>query len=324
MNILSHLVNILSPVSQTPAEQIIAKARSDNATYCDMAKRENEVWGRVLPALEVDQAAKADAQASIELEIWKRMSSFYQQVTKRNLHFKKGLTLGCGAGRLERDIMKYGLCDSMHGIDIAESAVAEASRLAEQHGYAITYSVGDMNRLELPEAAYDVVVTQTSLHHILELEHVADQIRKTLKPAGYLWIHDYIGETQAQYDPLRLEVLNGLLQVLPEKLRYNHITKQMINEIRSAIPGQLSSPFEQIRSGEIVDVFKERFDVEWSTEWDTLLHLIAPPGHRVAYTENDDTRALFKVLCFFDDFLKFHEILKPSGGQYLMRPKPVE
>lgn len=310
----------MDAIERPTAKTIIDNARRDPLTYKQMAERENAVWSGILPSLERDDAAATDRDASIKLEIHKRMSSFFQQARQRKLHFTNGLTLGCGAGRLEREIMRHRICDRMHGIDIAEDAVADAQRQAE--ALALTYSVGDLNRIELPEAAYDLVVTQTSLHHVLELEHVADQIRKTLKPGGYLWIHDFIGETQAQYDPLRLEVLNGLLAVLPEKLRHNTISRRLIKDVKPAIPGRLSSPFEQIRSGEIVEIFKQRFDVEWSLEFSTILDLLAPPGHRVAYAENEDTQTLFKVLTFFDEFLLKHSILTPRGGQYLMRPKP--
>jgi hypothetical protein len=39
------------------------------------------------------------------------------------------------------------------------------------------------------------------------------------KKDGYLWIHDFVGETQFQYDDKRLAIMNQILAVLPEKLR---------------------------------------------------------------------------------------------------------
>jgi len=38
-----------------------------------------------------------------------------------------------------------------------------------------------------------------------------------LKSDGYLWIHDFIGETQGQYDLKRISIMNQILAIRPEK-----------------------------------------------------------------------------------------------------------
>ncbi|MGI8431235.1 MAG: hypothetical protein ACR2MW_02945 [Chthoniobacterales bacterium] len=55
------------------------------------------------------------------------------------------------------------------------------------------------------------------------------------------------------------------------------------------------------------------------------LYLIAPPGTRAAFAENEDTRALYEVLLMLDQLCLKEGILQPTGGQYLLRPKsPAE
>jgi len=49
-----------------------------------------------------------------------------------------------------------------------------------------------------------------------------------------------------------------------------------------------------------------------------------PQGTRAAYLENQDTKALFEILMLLDDLCIREKIVQPSGGQYLMRPKPVQ
>lgn len=112
--------------------------------------------------------------------------------------FNKGLSLACGSGRAERQLIKMGVCSSFLGIDIAPSALEEAKHQAEAAGYTIEYRAEDLNRVELPENEFDLVVTQNCLHHVLELERLAEQIWRSLTPAGLLWIDDFIGETQFQ------------------------------------------------------------------------------------------------------------------------------
>ena len=306
------------------AQEIIDRAMSDRSTYDAMAARENEVWGKILPALAQSEAAAADAKASASLKAGRHQMSLVQIAREKRLTFEKGLTLGCGAGRLERHLLASKVCRSFQGIDISENAIVEAKTTAERESLPITYEVGDLNFVSLPKASFDLVVAQTSLHHVLFLEHVAEQVWQTLKPSGYLWVHDFIGETQGQYDPERLAIINRLLAILPEKLRTNQINKQAITKIETPQPGGLGSPFEKIRSEEIVGIFARWFTIEWKNEFNAFLHLVAPPGTRIGFNENEDTRGLYETLVLLDELCIAKGILRPTGGQYLMKPRPAQ
>ena len=178
--------------------------------------------------------------------------------------------------------------------------------------------------MRLPEKTFDLVVAQTCLHHILFLEHVAEQIWHSLKDNSYLWIHDFIGETQFQYDPKRVSIANKILRVLPEEFKKNRITGQLAEEIKRPEPGRLSSPFESIRSSEILPVFQRWFTIEWKIEFDAFLRLVVPPGTRAAYLKNEDTKALFEILMLLDELCIEEGIVQPTGGQYLMRPRSLD
>jgi SAM-dependent methyltransferase len=276
-----------------------------------------------LPALEHSEAKIEDMAATEKLDANRYQSYLIGIAQEKNLRFEHGLTLGCGAGRLERALIKEGICRSLHGIDISEKAIAAARAVAKEQSLPLTYEVADLNFAELPEKTFDLVAAQTSLHHILFLERAADQIWHSLKTDGYLWIHDFIGETQWQYDPKRLSITNQILAILPEKFRNNKINKRLTTEIKRPEPGMLGSPFESIRSSEIISIFERWFTIEWKLEFNAFLHLVAPPGTRAAYIENDDTRALFEVLLLLDHLCIKEKIVQPTGGQYLMRPKPI-
>jgi SAM-dependent methyltransferase len=311
-------------MSTDKAGEIVRRAMADRSVYDAMAARENEVWGKILPERERSEAAIEDGKASIELGVRRHFFSLSKLARERKLQFEHGLTLGCGAGRCERELVQNGVCRSFHGIDISENAIVTAREIAKERNLPLTYEIADLNFVKLPEKRFDLVVAQTCLHHVLFLEHVAEQVWHSLKSDGYLWIHDFIGETQGQYDPKRLAIMNKILAVLPEKLRKNNITGRLVTEIKRPEPGHLGSPFESIRSSEIVSVFERWFIVEWKLEFDAFLRLVVPDGTRAAYLENEDTRALFEVLMLLDHLCIEEEIVQPSGGQYLMRPKPAD
>jgi SAM-dependent methyltransferase len=310
-------------MSLDKAQEIIKRAMANRSVYDAMAARENEVWGEILPSLEHSQAKIEDFAATEKLDANRHQSYLIGVAREKNLTFEYGLTLGCGAGRLERALVHEGICRSLHGIDISEKAIAAARDTAKKEDLPLTYEAADLNFVELPEKTFDLVVAQTSLHHILFLERIAEQIWHSLKNDGYLWIHDFIGETQGQYDPKRLSIINELLAILPEKFRENKINNRITREIRRPEPGTLGSPFESIRSSEIIPIFEHWFTIEWKLEFNAFVHLVAPPGTRTAYVENDDTRALFELLLLLDNLCIEEGIVQPTGGQYLMRPKPA-
>jgi SAM-dependent methyltransferase len=310
-------------MSANKAQEIIKRAMADRSVYNAMAARENEVWGTILPDLERSQARVEDSEASATLGVARHTSSLLRVAKERKLKFENGLTLGCGTGRRERELVCRGVCRSFHGIDISEEAIAAAREIAKEQDLPLTYEVADLNFLELPEKTFDLVVAQTALHHVLFLERVAEQVWRSLKSDGYLWIHDFIGETQGQFDPKRLSIVNRILAILPEKFRQNKINGRLVTEIKRPEPGHLGSPFESIRSGEIVPVFQRWFTIEWKMEFDAFLRLVVPVGTRAAYLENEDTKALFEILMLLDHLCIEEKIVQPAGGQYLMRPRSV-
>jgi SAM-dependent methyltransferase len=324
-----HFTKLFSPekvrwfMSAEKAQEIIKRAMADRSVYDAMAARENEVWGKILPNREHSKARMDDAEASAKLSVARHASSLLRIAREGKLKFEDGLTLGCGAGRCERELVSRGVCQRFHGIDISEKAIAAARHIAKERDLPLTYEVADLNFVALPEKAFDLVVAQTSLHHVLFLERVAEQVWRSLKSDGYLWIHDFIGETQGQYDPKRLSIANHILAILPEKFRKNKINNRVRAEIKRPEPGHHGSPFESIRSAEIIPVFQRWFTIEWKTEFGAVLRLVVPQGTRAAYSENEDTRALFEVLMLLDGLCIEEKIVQPTGGQYLMRPRAV-
>jgi len=311
-------------MSADKAGEIIKRAMADRSVYEAMAARENEVWGKILPDRDQSDLAVEDTKAEATLGISRNYSSLSRVANEKGLTFEHGLTLGCGTGRCERALISQGVGLSFHGIDISERAIARAREIAKEQNLPLTYEVADLNFVRLPEKTFDLVVAQTCLHHILFLERVAEQIWHSLKNNGYIWIHDFIGETQFQYDLKRVSIANKILRVLPEKLKKNRITGQLVEEIKRPEPGRLCSPFESIRSSEIVPVLQRWFTIEWKIEFDAFLRLVVPPGTRAAYLENEDTKALFEILMLLDRLCVEEEIVQPSGGQYLMRPRPFD
>jgi SAM-dependent methyltransferase len=260
-----------------------------------------------------------DQRASQALRINRDRTGLLGIARQRGWKFKSALSLGCGGGRAERLLIKSGICGQIIGIDVSEGALTEARAAAETEGLAITYQQGDLNSIDLPQGNFDLVVTQTCLHHVLELERLAGQIAVSLVPGGCLWVDDFIGESQFQWLDRRISAANALLQALPERYRHSRLTGRAITEIVRRAPGTLISPFESIRSSEIVPIFTSHFDIEWKSETNTLLHLVAPVGTRANYAATQEGRDMFEVLYASDKVLLETGALPPLSGQFVLR-----
>lgn len=175
--------------------------------------------------------------------------------------FDLALNLGCGFGDLEAHAFGLGLVREFHSLDLSATALAAAGKKLQ--GLPVRFEQCDLNQVVLPAGAYDVVFAASSLHHLLRLEHVLDQVRSGLRPGGLLVFDEYVGPSRFQWEETQLRAVNELLSALPG--RYRRDLRGGGKKRRIYRPAQdetnRDSPFEAIRSAEILPLVRERFTV---------------------------------------------------------------
>ena len=283
-----------SAVTQPPPrEQPSRTPNIDPALYDQLLNKENEIWSKMHTDQHRAGISAEDQVAARTLRLNRDSISLANFAKKNGIRWKMGLSLGCGEGRFERQLLEADLCEQLDAIDIAEASVASGARIAAEKNLPIAYGVQDLNCCTLAPGKYDLVAAQTCLHHIVELEHLADQIHQSLQPDGYLWIHDFIGETKFQFVEERIRICNDLLNILPPEFRVDRFTDETLDAFERPHPDRLASPFEAIRSAEILPVFLERFEIVERSESNALLHIICPPGYRPNYIEQPNGQVIF-------------------------------
>jgi SAM-dependent methyltransferase len=91
----------------------------------------------------------------------------------------RGLDLGCGDGQLARVVLgQTGL--RWTGLDI-DANDAEAAR---HTGFYEAVKVAPASRIPEPDAAFDVVFSNSSLEHMQDLDLVLDEVARVLRPGG--------------------------------------------------------------------------------------------------------------------------------------------
>src|SRR5688572_14227294 len=78
--------------------------------------------------------------------------------------FDRALSIGCGTGTLERDLIQRGICKRIDAFDGAVASLAIARE--EARDLPIRYFASDFNRPVLPIELYDAVFFHQSLHHV--------------------------------------------------------------------------------------------------------------------------------------------------------------
>ncbi|HYK05437.1 MAG TPA: methyltransferase domain-containing protein [Thermoanaerobaculia bacterium] len=178
---------------------------------------------------------------------------FLETVTNKR-HFTRALSIGCGSGAMERDLMKRGLCDSVDALDgsIHSLHLAVTAARAEGFGDAIRYFASDFNRPVLPHGKYDLVIFQQSMHHVGKLEKLLRNVLLALKPDGLMYIDEYVGPSRHEWTEAHITAQRAAFHMLPRELR-------LYDEL--ALPIQIEDPSEGIRSGEILEQLAVGFEI---------------------------------------------------------------
>lgn len=185
--------------------------------------------------------------------------------------FETAAELGGTMGQRERAWLERGSAR----LDVYDISAKVLSRTRAQLGIPLLESRGegapvrffraDLNFVELPRAAYDVIWTSACVHHLTNLEYLFDQVEQALRPGGLFAIHDYTGESRHLYDAERVRRADEVFQRIPREYRY-------AEHIALAAPGELS-PFEGIRAGETLGLLRQRFETVHLMQSDALYPL---------------------------------------------------
>jgi len=172
--------------------------------------------------------------------------------------YPHGLCLACGAGTAEVHATGIDMCQHVDAYDISKTSLTAAAKKAESFGLSsrILYHCSDLNVETFAAGKYDIALSSGGLHHIENLEHLLDQVSTALKEGGLLAFDEYIGPPRLQYTDLQLEIVNRIVEALPDELRTGKLASRPSLERMIA-----SDPSESVRSSDILPLVEERFEV---------------------------------------------------------------
>ncbi len=242
-------------------------------------------------------------------------------------HAGDALSLGCGAGHLDRILKDRGFTfRSLTGIDISEPAVRRARELGEQVRLApvLRYAAEDLNQVSLPESSFDFIYFFQSLHHIEALEHVLTQCRRALRPAGLLLVNEFVGPSRFQWTSQQLEMANQITALLPEELRRDLREGGIKARIeRPSLQHMVRhDPSEAVRSSDIEPLLPQYFDVVREWNWGgTLNHLVFQNIAANFDPANAGHRGIVELLIHHENVLVQERVLPSDFKVFVAKPK---
>jgi SAM-dependent methyltransferase len=192
--------------------------------------------------------------------------------------FTAAVSLGCGEGALERDLLSKGLCTSILGIDISTAALKLAEAKAAAAGLTgARYQEGDLNALELPAAAFDAAFFHQSLHHVEDLDTCLAATVAALRPGALVYFDEYVGPSRNEWSAARIEEASRLFARLPAAVRRSR---------RLKLPIDWRDPTEAVRSSQILAAVSRHFTVldrrDYGGNYLSVIHPHLRLGHLTA------------------------------------------
>ncbi|MDG4596948.1 MAG: class I SAM-dependent methyltransferase [Candidatus Contendobacter sp.] len=179
---------------------------------------------------------------------------------------QKMLSIGCGTGSLERHLFNLKAFQHCHAVDISPKAIEAAKNESNQLGIeSITYSVHDVEAMDLGAKQYDVVWFNGSLHHIKELEIVCQRVKQALKPGGWLFFNEYVGFNRFAFPSRQRDAIQHAFFLIPLQYRRSFVDRKNKYQETPPIPDPRevarTDPSEAVRSQDILPVVKNLFDI---------------------------------------------------------------
>ena len=167
------------------------------------------------------------------------------------------LDVACGPGIIACEYARF--VNHVTGIDLTPAMIEQAKLLQREKGFTnIDWKIGDVSNLPFDDEAFSIVVTRSSLHHMIDPKIVLMEMKHVCKAGGKILVIDVTPDND-------------------KKDAYNHVEKLRDPSYTEALTlEELKGMMENVG---VVNIRTEHQDLEMDLE--TILQSSFPkPGNR--------------------------------------------
>lgn len=221
-------------------------------------------------------------------------TSWLQKSVAGRPPIRRAVSVGCGMGELERDLVDKGIVERITGVEIAPVCVDEARKRAAEAGMSdrIDYVCADAWQDLAGRRDLEAVFFHASLHHFDRLDEMAKLLRRAIAPGGLLYLDEYVGPSRDEWTVVDELRWNWHYYRLPRSVRRVGRIRPPINE---------EDPTEAVASSDILPAIAREFaTLERRDYGGNLLSVIygnlRRPGENPPSPRADFDRAVARLL----------------------------
>jgi len=226
------------------------------------------------------------------------------------------LSLGSGPAGTEINMAKKFVVNySMDCVDINTNLLEQGKKEAEAQHLKMQFIQKDINEIELLPKQYDVVFAHAALHHMINHEHIAEEVKKSMKDDAEFIVYEVIPKNgMGLWDETR-KVVNELLPLLPFKYRKSNPVEKGV-EFHDSFPEMNTSKksMECIRSEELYPVLKKFFKIKHEVQGFSFARRFVDHPFRRNYQPKDNPidKAILDLIIKLDEVHTLSYNLKPE------------
>jgi 2-polyprenyl-3-methyl-5-hydroxy-6-metoxy-1,4-benzoquinol methylase len=138
----------------------------------------------------------------------------------------RALSVGCGSARVELEYARLGCFSEIVASDLSPESLAKAEALALEAGVRdrFSYRRQGIDETVACNERFDAILCFNCLHHFKNVAEIIAKFSNLITNDGLLIIDDYIGVRHHRYRPEKFLLMQGLLEIIPERYRrhYRH------------------------------------------------------------------------------------------------------
>lgn len=104
----------------------------------------------------------------------------------------RALEVGCGRGVGTQLILELAGAAHVDAFDLDPDMVSLAAKRLRRYGDRVRLSVGDVERIDAADGAYDAVFDFGIIHHVPDWRSALTEIHRVLKPGGRFYVEEVL------------------------------------------------------------------------------------------------------------------------------------
>ncbi len=243
----------------------------------------------------------------------------YQFVQSMLLHPPQTIVeVGCGNGYLSLELARDG--HDVIGIDLSPDSIEVAVRSSTAHPHppgfgSLRYLCTDLNTWQAPEACFDCVIFNRSLHHISALQQTMAKLQRLLKHGGRIICQDYAYDRLDErtacwlYQMQRLLLLSGRFDKTPyvyqKAVEWSHREQEFVRRAGFVLMAELAVHDKRAPDEAFLHFFA------WAP------YLFVYLGNRIRHAAPEQEREMLTFLKGMEQYLIDHRAIQAVGFRFV-------